>query len=838
VVKSLTNDPEDNESDLTGKTIGRFTIGACLGKGGMGEVYRAEDTQLKRTVAIKRLTTQSGDKPYRNELLKEAQRASSLNDPRIAVVHDVFSEGRELFLVMEYVDGPTLRDRMDEPIVVSEFCDIAIQCMQALVAAHEKGILHGDVKPANIMLTRDKTQVKVCDFGLSRRISTSHAASSDLLSTVRMGLVGTPAYMAPEVVLEKTVDLAADVFSMGVVFYELLAGKNPFLADNMIGTVDRIRSFSPQSLDQVNTSVPPRLAQCIQRMIEKNPDNRPAATELLEDLLRIRADLTPRGRTWIDPRRVSFPAAVNLVVLPFGVLGGDRDKESFTQGLRESLNTQLSKLTVNRNFQVAPSNDIRARNVTNATDAREQLGANLVLKGALEYEGDRVSITCTIVDAKSGKPLRTETSTMPVSESLAVQERVLEMVVKMMGFVLTPPERTEMARHGTKLPGAFDFYLQGQGYLLNYDRIENIENAVSVFRRALDIDPRYALAYAGLAEAYWRKYQLTKNGDWVDLARGACESALGIDPDAAQPHACLGMVLTGRGEYEKAAEEYEFALDREPTNDLFCLNLATAYEKAQRPADAEQTYLRGINLRPHYWAAYNNLGVHYYRHARFDDALAMFQQVVALAPDSFRGYRNLGAVYFTKNNNLEAINSFETSLAIRPNYEAASNLGTLYYFEGEYHRSAEAFRKALSINQGDYKVWNNLAGALESAGEMGDALAAYRRAKLLAEQELRVNPRNVDVHMVLAPCYWVLDEKIKSKKSLEQVLQAQPDSPHILFRLAVFHELRLGQRDEALKWLTKAIERGQTWGEVDRTPLLRDLRMDPRFQQIRRGDSI
>jgi serine/threonine-protein kinase len=351
----------------------------------------------------------------------------------------------------------------------------------------------------------------------------------------------------------------------------------------------------------------------------------------------------------------------------------------------------------------------------------------------------------------------------------------------------------------------------------------------------LEVDPRYALAYAGLGEAYWRKYEATKAANWVDPARAACEGALAINAKVAEAHACLGTVLNGIGQYQKAAEEFDTALNLDSTNDLFYLGLANAYEKLDRKADAEQTYRRAIALRPHYWATYSVLGAYFYRTGKPDEALAMFDQVVKLAPDSFRGYSNLGAAQFAKNDFPAAIASFEKSLAIRPNYPAASNLGTLYYFEGQYGRSADAYRQAIALNQGDYQVWLNFADALFWAKDLEQSKQAYSRARDLINERLTVNSRDAAFLMGRASCEAALGEKDKAFSTFDKVLALSPKDRRILFQIAVFYEYRAARRDEALAWLTKAIKAGQTWTEVDRAPALQELRKDARFQQLRRG---
>lgn len=850
--------------DLTGSTIGRFIITARLGAGGMGEVYRAEDTQLKRTVAIKRLTRLKDRRLLGVDLLREARRASALNHPRIASVYDVFSAGDETFLVMEYIDGLTLRQRLEAPLRLDEFCRIAIQCTEGLSAAHQRGIVHGDLKPANIMLSRDTGDVKVCDFGVARRLPQS-AAGAPTTSTSGGLFAGTPGYMAPEVLLEQPSDIRADIFSLGVVCYEMLAGRNPFLAESLIVTLDRVRTLSPEPLDRVNPEVPAALARVVDRMIEKEPSRRYAsAARVGQEIAAVRAQLPVAGphrrltrrrslalpiaaavllavlAVWrLGPWRVEPPAGeplpsrIHLAVLPFTSRGAEGDRQFFTQGLTLTLGEQLSRLTVNRDLQVASPSDVRTRQVTSPSDARDQLGANVVLTGSLAYSGDLVRVVCRLIDTKSGRELASETFSEASGDPVAVQRRIVEAAASMTGLTLTPHERAVLAGRQTQLPGAYDFYLQARGYLLDFDRMENLDSAIAVFRKALAIDPRYALAYAGLGQAYWRKHELSGAATWVEPARGACEAALGISPRLAEPHVCLGMVLNGTGAYEAAVKEFGAALEIEPTHDLSYQGLATAYERLRRLADAEQTYRNAIQLRPHYWAGYNALGAYYYRHGRFEDARTMFQQVVDLAPDSFRGHSSLGAVYFMLDRTADAIASFQRSLSIRRNYVAASNLGTLYFFEGAYRRSSEAFRDALSLDQGSYQVWGNLASALEAAGDTREAATAYRRAHDLVRERLGVNPRDPSLHIALAEYQAALGDTPGARAAVAEVVKSAPTDAQTLTRLAVLFESRFKERNEALSWLVRAIEAGQPWREIDRSPFLGELRRDPRFQKLR-----
>jgi serine/threonine-protein kinase len=356
---------------LTGTVAGRFEIENRVGTGGMGEVYRARDTRLKCAVALKRLSPAlRNDSLYRRRLMEEAQRSAQMrNEPRVAAVYDFLETGDEFFLVMEFVEGETLRQRLARPIQLQEFLHIAGQCAEALVAAHDRGILHGDIKPENIMLT-PAGQVKILDFGVAKQM----LGAEDDITIDRAGtFAGTPAYMAPEILLQKPVDGRADIFSLGIVFYEALTGHHPFRADSFSVTSDRIRGEKPASARSFNPDVSAALEDILQRMLAKKPAGRYAtARGLLADLEHLQSGITParllrllpvqRKRAGVRkglllgaaavalfaavilvPRMrqlwtpASSPAGIRLVVLPLHTSSTDLNDRAFCDGLTEAL---------------------------------------------------------------------------------------------------------------------------------------------------------------------------------------------------------------------------------------------------------------------------------------------------------------------------------------------------------------------------------------------------------------------------------------------------------------------------------------------------------------------
>jgi eukaryotic-like serine/threonine-protein kinase len=731
--------------DLSGTTIGRFAIQELLGKGGMGEVYRASDLRLKRQVALKRIAPHlRGDQRSRERLWKEAEWASRLSDPHIAAVHDVIEEENELFIVMEYVAGQTLRRRLTEPISVIEFLPIATECALGLAAAHNAGVVHHDIKPENIMLTISG-QVKILDFGVAKNLP-SRPDNSTLSTRTSTEFAGTLNYMAPEVVREKDSDSRADIFSLGIVFYEAIAGRNPFRAKSFLETSDRILHHDQPPLRESNPKSPSEFDRIVGKMLAKDPTQRySTAADLAVDLRALELTLTEPGvrsgarvirqvpvarsrrraiipwvglvvvaafliamaiygparqqlKTWLGMSLI--PHTKQVAVLPLSVVGGDAQTAAFGAGLTETLTAKLTQLTGDPSLQVVPATEIRGKHVSTVDEARNEFGVNLVLEGSLHKSGQQVRVNYVLVNARTRRQLRAESLTLATMDSFAAEDAVVNRAIQMLELEIQGRQRQILESHGTQVAGAYDYYLQGRGYLQNYDREENLDSAIQVFKRALALDPSYALAYAGLGDAYWKKYRNNKEPLWIDKSREACQHASRLDSRLSSAHSCLGTLSAGTGNYQEAAREFERAVETELTNDDAFRGLAGAYEHLGKLGEAENTYRRAIELRPHYWAAYNWLGAFYYRHVRYREAAEMFNQVVALAPDSFLGYSNLGATYVEQAHYSDAIKVLDQSIAIRPSDYGYTNLGNAYFFLRRYEEADRAYQQAIKLSEG------------------------------------------------------------------------------------------------------------------------------------------
>jgi eukaryotic-like serine/threonine-protein kinase len=861
-------------TELRGTIEGRFVIRNLLGAGGMGEVYRAEDTRLKRLVALKRIAPAiRKNESDRKRLWLEAECASRLNDPHIAAIFDIFESGDDIFLVMEYVEGQTLRRRLEQPLSVAEFLEIAEQCALALAAAHKGGVQHRDIKPENLMLNRDG-EMKVLDFGLARTLLREDATTLETAENANFG--GTFAYMAPEALQEKTTDERADTFSLGVVFYEALGGRHPFKVRSagFLETYERILHQEPPPLRTLNTEVPAELERIVTKMLAKNPADRYASTaDLAIDLRALRRPPALGGvaqkpaqpnrliraafgipiaivivilavvaaipsarqqvRTWL--RIDAIPKQKQLAVLEFQAVDGSPEETSFTAGLTDTVTTKLTQLTGDRSFQVVPARDLRERHVTTAEQARRDFGVNLVLEGSLHKSGEQVRVNYALVDARTRRQLRAQSVTLAASDPFAVQDQIVNGAVDMLQLQVPTAEREALRPHGTQIPGAYTLYLQGKGYLEDYDKPDNIEIAVNLFQQALQLDPTYALAYASLGDAYWKKYLHTKDVRLVESTRAPCDQALHLDEKLSAAHECLGTIAAGTGHYEEAVTEFERALVSDPTNDDAYTGLARAYELLGKPAEAESTYRRAIDLRPQYWAGYNSLGSFYFRQAQYSRAAEMFNKVVTLVPDSFHGYDNLGAAYLGQGRYPEAIETFKRSISLRPTAYAYSNIGTAYFYMHRFDDAATNYEQSLKLDRGDFDLWWNLGEAYYwSPAKRSQAEHAYRECVSLGTPQLNVDPRDVDAMGVLAVCHAMLNDRKGALDLLQDAFAVGPRDAELSFKAAVVYT-QLHDEDLAVERLGEAIAAGYSAKLASDTPIFDQLRGNPRVQEMFRS---
>lgn len=850
-----------------GKSLGKFHLVEELGAGGMGIVYRAYDTQLQRDVAIKVLNARTlGDSTSRQRFRTEALILSRLNHPNVECVYEFRSEEGVDFLVLEYVPGTTLNEvirngHLSEQDVIS----LGIQLARGLVAAHGQRVLHRDLKPGNLRVTPDDV-LKILDFGLAQLMAVPDDPTLEGEAVLAQNpLSGTPAYLAPEQISGADPDARSDVYSAGVVLYELATGSKPFPQLGQL-LLDAILNTVPPAPRLKNKEVSPELEEVILKCLEKDPKHRyQSARELQIELERLSTEHHPSGPGLAyrqlprrrSKRRYYLGAALALValaiaaflgwkwvhppaaqqkvmaVLPMDTAGQDAATGALGLGLTETLTAKLAEASDSSAVQVVSPQDLRDQRVKTAEDAQRTFGTDYVLEGNLQRSGETLRINYYLVDPKTHRQLAAKTIESDTGDPFGLQDKVVSGVLEMMAVKLKPEDRRKLNAVPDTDPAAYDAYVRGRGYMQEYQKPESVENAITEFQHAIRIDPKYALAYAGLGDAYWTAYKRSYKGPEA-AAKGteSCQEASTLKPELVEAHICLANILNGTGKYDQAVKEFKLALAKDPQSENALRGLAHAYDSLGQFADAESTLKQSIALRPNYWSGYHSLGLFYYSRARYSDALAMFQEEVRVAPDNYQSYATLGGIYITLGEYPKAIEAFQRSISLRPSEDAYSNLGYVYYLMHRYPEAISAHEEALKSNVNDWEVYGNLADALYWSGDRKpEAAANYKKAVELASGRVQLNPHDARTMVYLAGYLAMLGDKQQALERVQAALHEAPSDSEVLFRAAVLYN-QLGDQQQALKLLKQSADLGYSRPVIRDSPEFQMLKRNPQFEAV------
>jgi serine/threonine protein kinase/Flp pilus assembly protein TadD len=860
---------------MVGRTVSHFEILEKLGEGGMGVVYCARDLKLDRLAALKILPPEQMFNPRRRaRFAGEAKAASALNHPNIVTIYEIESVDGVEYIAMEYITGDTLLALVPPTgMELSLALDCAAQVASALAAAHAAGIVHRDVKPANIMVTKSGL-VKLLDFGIAlieQPDVDPNATTSTMAFLTRPGtVVGTLPYMSPEHAQGAGVGPRSDIFSLGVVMYQMLSGTLPFQAASQVGLLYEIVHTRPPALNKLRPDIPPALARVVEKALEKDAEQRyQSAGELLHDLKEITRQLESGVAAskvtialgarkfdrsmvlkitalaaslllliavlaWrIAPRWINrVPAEKKIAVLPFRNIGGDRDNEAFCDGVMESLTSELTELSqFHGSLWVVPASEVRREGLASPGEARRALGANLVITGSVQRDRDHVHLTANLVDAGTMRQLRSREIERPVSAEAELQDSVVKEIAGMLELELGTEERQVLAAGRTGTSHAYDLYLQAHGHLQRRGQ-GDIDQAIQMFQQAIQLDSKYALAYAGLGEAYWRKYRETSDTQWVEPARKNCQLALVLNNQIAPVYLTLGIIEEGAGHHQLALDALNKAGQLEPSNPIVLSELGAVHEAMGKFDLAESSFQAATKLRTDDWTSLNSLGLFYYRRGRYQDAVPLFVKVTEMAPDDSLGYTNLGATHAMAGQYDAAAENFKKSLALRQTASAYTSLGTIYYFLDRCAEAVPLMERASELAPKSEQMWGNLGDAYACAGGPQDAASsAYKRAVQLGLLRLGVNPDDGETLSVVALYQAKLGDKAKALGNIRRARRIAPASRKVLWESALVYELT-GDRNEALAALTGAIHGGQPLDEVRGEPALAKLRADPRYQKL------
>ncbi|GAB4220068.1 MAG: hypothetical protein Kow001_00280 [Acidobacteriota bacterium] len=869
---------------MVGEAVSHYRVVSLLGGGGMGVVYKALDTRLGRAVALKFLPEEiSADPGALERFRREAQAASSLNHPNICVVHDFDEHQGRPFLVMELLEGRSLKQMIAEgELGLETVLDLGIQVCKGLEAAHALGIVHRDIKPANIFVTGQRV-AKLVDFGLAKLDPIpvmDHSVSS--LSTLppvadeltRPGtLVGTTCYMAPEQARGEPADARSDIFSLGLSLYEALTGRLPFEGKTAAAYLAEVLHRESPAPSRMRPGVPGSLDRILLKALRKKPEERyQSAAELRADLVRASrtVDLQSAGSglgRWWDGRSIFRPLRILLIALALGVLllafgvldwmnwfgaggarkdiavlpfvsvGGSPEREAESLGLTLDLTSALTRVQKFRSsLNVVPASEVIGMGCRSPGQARSYFDVDLVVVGSMEWTDQNLRLTLNLVDARTVRQVDSEVLVEPLNSVHRIREQALRQIDRMLQLTLEPEAFQVMAAGATQVPAAWEYSQRGAGFLERYFEAGNLERAGQEFQRALEEDPQFAAARAGLAHTRFRQYQEQMLPELLDEAEAECTEALRLDPESAAARVACGWVRAARGSREGAVEEFRGALRVEPKNidalTGIALNLRPGSPEA---ADAQANLEAALVDSPQDWYGHFQLGVFFFYQGRYEAALESFRRTQALVPENYKVHNNLGAANANLGYYDRAIENFLSSAQIAPNYVAYTNLGTMYLRRGDYTEAVDKYRKALDLNGSDYSVWGYLANACRKVPDcQAGYLDYYRRAAELAALRLGVNPRDPWLKADLADYFAELNQREESRRLIAEALAAMDtaNEPRELAYLGAQVYGRLGDRDGALQWLQRALELGLPWTRADEADDLASVRNDPRYREL------
>lgn len=832
---------------MVGQSISHYRIVDQLGQGGMGVVYRAQDTRLRRPVALKFFPRElATDTEAVRRFEREARAASALDHPNICTVYEVDeAEDGRTFIAMACYDGTTLKQRIaDGPLDVQEIVDFGTQIAAGLSEAHRKGIVHRDLKPANVIITPDGV-VKIVDFGLALLTDESRITKPDATA-------GTPSYMAPEQVRGDTADHRADIWAIGALLYEMATGRPAFTAEYVEAVMYRIVHDEPSSMAEIGQP----LQKIVRRCLAKKPEDRYSSmAHVRMELLSLRdADVADDRRSYapaeMQPTEsddttplssrlpaalavavmvlaalvigglVRFPSAalfgglfsgsgmgeLHVAVLPLRVIGSAAHSEAYALGLAEVVTGNLSRLEpyAETSFWVVPTSEILRREVTSADEARRLFGVRYVFDGALQQEGNVVRLTLNLTDATRLRQIDTWTGDFSNENPATVQDEAALQAAQMLRMNVPSRAQDDIRMVGTTNLGANEFYIQGRGYLQRFDDVENISAAVSLFHRALQEDPEFVLATAGLAEGHWRMYQATQNTVYADSALVYGRRVERISDVPAGVYTSLGLVYLGTGRRELALETFGKVLARDPGNIEAGLGRAQALAALGRLDDAEAAYRQAIDLKPDYWFGYHALAVFYYQQGEFEKAAEQFRKEIDLTPDNAYAHSNLGGIYYYQGRWEDAERHFRRAIELAPLWRAFSNLGTLAFHRGRFEEAVALFRRAIELGSSNHDSWGYLAMAHRYAGDRDSSAAALDRAIQLAEERLRIVPDEVVTLSAIAMYRAMLGHEEEARSLIGRISPQAEDDRWIAHQISQTYAI-LGQKEQAIRWMEAAL---------------------------------
>ncbi|HTK82086.1 MAG TPA: protein kinase [Bacteroidota bacterium] len=748
---------------MIGQTISQYKILEKLGEGGMGVVYKAHDTKLDRIVALKflphHLTTQEAEQA---RFLQEARAASALNHPNVCTIYDIKEEGDQQYIVMELVDGTTLKHKL--PIQKeSDVLAYALQIGDALHEAHSKGIVHRDIKCENIMVN-SKNQIKVMDFGLAKLKGT-------MKLTKTSSTVGTLAYMAPEQIQGAEVDGRSDIFSFGVVLFEMLTGRMPFRGEHEAAMMYSILHEEPESVAKSRPDVSPEIDRIIRRALEKDSEDRyQHIDDMVSELRRIQKKSTRVSRASLadipaiptseqsdsastavssktqpiqGPSRRGLVIGAGVVVLlvagaavyfslfrqqqsidsiailPFTNVGADPNTEYLSDGITESIINSLSQIP---NLKVMSRSSVfhYKGKESDPQKAGKELGVKAVLVGRVTQRTDNLLISAELVDVSNNTQMWGEQFNKKLSDVISVQEDISKEISHKLSLKLASEDEKKLVKRPTENTEAYQFYLKGRFYW-NKRKADDLWRSVKYYQMAIDADPNYALAQAGLASTYviLPEYTGVPLKEMLPKIEAAAKRATELDPTLAEPFAVRGLMKNSVWDWSGAEEEFKKAIELNPGYPTSYHWYSILLRQQGKFEEALAKIKRGLELDPMSMIINLNYGDVYAAMGRYDQAIDVYKKLIELDPNFPGAHRNLADVYLVQNNPAGAITELKKVREIVGTDKSygLEYLGYAYGRSGKIEEAEKVLDQLVAFSKGGNAVSFQIAAVYAGMGE-------------------------------------------------------------------------------------------------------------------------